>query len=899
MGNHGAASARGRADIVGNRAIPAADAATPPAKPRSGTLSNWPVSRRLFAVIAMALVMGLVFGGLRVAGAESSASQFGRVYALALLGEQTTILAQDLQNERDETLGAVAGGLSSLKPVQSVTDAAAAKVLGLAAKVDGSYPANIQSSVAALVSQINGPGLATLRGTTKDLGVDGLGVIAEYAAPVNDIITLNDQIAQGTSDSPLATNVRALNLLALAKDQAAQQRGLFYNTFIQQYFGAGVVEAATASQSAELVDEAAFQSAATPAEQSAFNTTVIGPGVNEVESVEDYFFIDGNDDPSLAIGSVVSKSQIGFSLGQAPGVWYRAASQKIDQMQSVELTIAQNIVARAQALQSGAQRSAFISAIITAVVFLLVLLAASLVARSLVLPLRRLRIGALDIASRQLPERVMQLSESPDPTAELEVAPINVLTSDEIGQVARAFDQVHAEAVRLAGNEAMLRTSFNAMFVNLSRRSQSLIERLARMIEALEQNEDDPDRLSSLFSMDHMVTRMRRNSENLLLLAGHEGARKWSEPVALADVARAATSEIEHYRRVVLSIQPGIAVAGLAVSDVVHLLAELIENATLFSPKDTQVQVSAQELTSGGVLIEITDKGIGVSDARLAEMNWRLDNTPTMDVSVSRHMGLFAVARLAVRHQVRVRLRPANPQGLTALVWLPDTVIERTGRGFTTPAGLSKPFAAQGVQGRRSPGQHSIGTRSALDGRRTAAVGAGSPGPGGPGNPGGPGGPAQLGAGTPGLEPEYEQLSNWFRSRRISATGVGTGSAPRLGNGSGTTGGWPAVPAPPPPGSGAPYGTDPWTQQRHAAGIIADPVRGDQTSAGLPVRVPKANLIPGSAGARPAEVQPGQPLTSPLPQRSPEMARSRLSGFQRGSRRAEGQQQRAEEGADS
>ncbi len=167
----------------------------------------------------------------------------------------------------------------------------------------------------------------------------------------------------------------------------------------------------------------------------------------------------------------------------------------------------------------------------------------------------------------------------------MEVAPINVTSQDEIGQVARAFDQVHSEAVRLAGEQALLRSSFNAMFVNLSRRSQSLIERLARMIDNLEQTEDDPDRLGSLFSMDHLVTRMRRNSENLLLLAGHENPRKWSEPVPLADVARAAISEIEQYNRVTLNIPPGIAVVGQAVSDVAHLLAELIENATIFSPE--------------------------------------------------------------------------------------------------------------------------------------------------------------------------------------------------------------------------------------------------------------------------------------------------------------------------
>ena len=194
-----------------------------------------------------------------------------------------------------------------------------------------------------------------------------------------------------------------------------------------------------------------------------------------------------------------------------------------------------------------------------------------------------------------------------------------MLSADEIGQVARAFDQVHSEAVRLAGNEALLRTGYNAMFVNLSRRSQSLIERLVRMIDSLEQNEDDPGRLSNLFAMDHLVTRMRRNSENLLLLAGHEAARKWSEPVSLAEVARAAISEIEQYARVTLKIQPGIAIAGPAVSDVVHLLAEVIENATHLLRQGHPGDVTAQELTSGGVLIEVGDSGVGIPEARLAE----------------------------------------------------------------------------------------------------------------------------------------------------------------------------------------------------------------------------------------------------------------------------------------
>ena len=353
------------------------------------------------------------------------------------------------------------------------------------------------------------------------------------------------------------------------------------------------------------------------------------------------------------------------------------------------------------------------------------------------------------------------------------------MSADEIGQVARAFDQVHAEAVRLAGNEAMLRSSFNAMFVNLSRRSQSLIERLARMIDSLEQNEADPDRLSNLFSMDHLVTRMRRNSENLLLLAGHETARKWSEPVPLADVARAATSEIEQYSRVAMKIQPGIAVTGPAVSDVVHLLAEIIENATIFSPRDTPVHVSAQELTSGGVLIEVSDSGVGVPEARLTEMNLRLDNPPVIDVSVSRHMGLFAVARLAERHGVRVRLRARSPRGLIALVWLPDSVIERG----TAPSPWSGGRRGGRRPGRPAPPAVTAAARTRL---RPASPPAASPPAASPRTAGPP--PCQRRA-TPATAPipaaptaaaagprepvqaADSAVSDWFRSPRLLRAG--------------------------------------------------------------------------------------------------------------------------------
>jgi signal transduction histidine kinase len=920
MGNHRLAGTESRAGDASQYTIEAT--ASHSTGPRVLTLRDWPVSTRLLAVIILALLIGLVFGGRQVVSAVNSADQFGRVSQLAILGQQATGLVQALETERDQTAGiAPLTQASGLNSAYRATDAAAARVLALATGISGSFPANIQARVATMVSDIKD--LRDLR-TTAQASQSAVAVDGAYVRPITDMIALDDQIGQGTSDAGLDNDVQTLNAMSLAKDETAQQRALLYNVFLHRAFADGEQQALITAQSGELIDLTAFSTTATPAEQSAYNSTVAGTRFNEeAENLEIY--VQGASSPTSGAAA------LGISSAQAPAAWYSAQSGTVDGMQQVELAVARNIVARAQVLQSGATSDALFTAIVSAVILLLVLVATVAVARSLVGPLRRLREGALNIATVELPERVRLLGEAQDPSTSLEVAPIDVLSADEIGQVARAFDQVHSEAVRLAGNEAMLRNSFNAMFVNLSRRSQSLIERLVRMIDSLEQNEGDPERLSNLFAMDHLVTRMRRNSENLLLLAGHESARKWSDPVPLADVARAAASEIEQYSRVTLRIQPGIAVTGQAVSDVVHLLAEVIENATIFSAKDTPVHVAAQELTSGGVLIEVSDNGVGIPEARLAEMNWRLDNPPVMDVSVSRHMGLFAVARLAERHGVRVRLRPRAPHGLTALVWLPDSVTEREGGLY---GARSRTLAGQagGFQSRGTPsvGHGGLPARSvpealpANNGRdvvvpdHLAATGARAstiPNPGisnpGSSNPGVPNtGISNTGvANTAPVAPVRAATSDWFRSRPSAATaGNGHGSAgpARPAGPAGPATGAAAQPTGQQDGRGA-AGTDGWAVGRHAAQIIAEPVRGDLTSAGLPTRVPQANLIPGSMGGRSAGGgAPSRPRSGPEAQapvtprspRSPDLARNRLSGFQRGVRRAKGLTPDDGEGAD-
>jgi signal transduction histidine kinase len=549
-------------------------------------------------------------------------------------------------------------------------------------------------------------------------------------------------------------------------------------------------------------------------------------------------------------------------------------------------------VAQSRALRQGPVRSALLTGVLTGTILLLVLLATLVVARSLVLPLRRLRAGALDIATSSLPARVRELGEARAPSANLDVEPIAVHSTDEIGQVARAFDLVHSEAVRLAGNEAMLRHSVSAMFVSLARRSQSLIERLAQMMQSAGQRERDPDQRSEFSAMEHLVIRMRRNSENLLVLAGFEAVRRWSGSVSLEELVQAARSEIEQHSRVDLDIAAGILAGGQAATDVVHLLAELIENAAKFSPRDTRVQVTGYEVASGGVLVEIRDSGVGVAADRLEEMNRRLDDPPEADVSVSRHMGLFAVSHLAARHGVRVRLC-ASPSGggLTALVWLPDTI---TGRDEPAPGGW--PADAYAHLPRAVPEETPVppghimrvggyylpagGRRHGAHERLPASSNTAMP----------PGIPATAASESP-EQPSAAGLTPAPAAVTVPPAPPAAVTVPPVPPAAVTVPPAPAAAVTVAPGSATAVTIPPVPP----AEAVAASVPGRLAATGLPVRVPRANRMPGSAGLEPFET-PRPPLP-PVP-RSAAAARSRLGGYQRGTRRAEQQITRAGERAD-
>jgi signal transduction histidine kinase len=978
--------------------------------PRKGSpfsISNWRVRWRLIAIITVPTVTALILGVIQIVGSVNNYSSFKRVQDLANLNSLVVSGAGLLANERDDTAGFVAAGgqsgvgtSASLKTMvtsdRAATDAVTKQISQQAqAIVNGSgYRSqtvlDLSNGVLANIAD-----LQFIREAATTTKSPALSVITNYDRVIQAFITFSNDVAAGTGNATLQSDVSVLNALLRMEDDASLQRAYLYQALAspQPSLTPSALQDLNQATEQQQADTSAFDQAASVSEQQNYNNTVAGPQVDEAKSAEKLAVATANAGQALSIG----KPQTCGAESSA-ACWLGTQSTQITQMRQVSNALVSDITAQANSLETNALHDAIIVSVATLLLLIIVLLITTFVARSMIRPLRKLRADALEVAGSKLPEMVRRLSESEGGDASAEIEPIGVTSTDEIGEVARAFDQVHREAVRLAADEAMLRGNLNAMFVNLSRRSQSLIERQLSLIDNLEQTEQDADRLSSLFRLDHLATRMRRNSENLLVLAGHEAAsRRWSQPVPLVDVLRAAISEIEQYERVVLNVQPGIQVIGQAVNDVVHLVAEIVENATTFSPEDTQVYVTGQPLGSGGVLLDITDNGVGISEQEMAHANWRLDNPPVVDVAVSRRMGLFVVGRLAARHGVRVRLRHAQSGGLTALIWLPESVASPESGGplgrlrkFETddygPApSLSAPPSGASLGGSATPtlaGGPPVGgpvaggpaasgpaaggngggfTGAAATAARIPRLGGGPAGngngngsgnggfsafgtnggtarpapaaPSGPNGPGGtidaPGGPLPvrtpgnhpLGPATPSGGSVFggDNFGEDFATTRMPAIGgdggsAGTSPVPSTspaGNGAnGSDGSQVTIPptvgaatdqrlpifdslesdwfrrsGKPLSSAAAPAAGQTWNSPAdegwRAARIVASPEAGETTTAGLPKRVPRANLVPGSVGGGGEETTEGAP-----PVRSADTIRNRMSSFQRGVREA-------------
>ncbi|HYP72788.1 MAG TPA: ATP-binding protein, partial [Microbacterium sp.] len=328
---------------------------------------------------------------------------------------------------------------------------------------------------------------------------------------------------------------------------------------------------------------------------------------------------------------------------------------------------------RADDLRQGALLQTAITAVGAAIAVALSLIVALLISRRIVVPLRRLTTTATAVRAElpRLVERVAMPGESVD-VAEVQIP---VESRDEVGRLAEAFNGVNAATLSIAAEQAALRGSISEMFVNVARRDQVLLNRQLASIDDMERTQDDPETLTKLFALDHLATRMRRNSESLLVLAGIDTGRRLRRSMPLSDVIRTASSEIELYERVQLELDADPAMLGHSALTAAHLFAELLENATVFSDPGTPVVVRTSEL-DGQYIVEVQDSGIGMTEAELGEANSRVASTAASEILGAQRLGLFVVGRIARRIGARVSIESVEGQGTTARVVMTPSLFD-------------------------------------------------------------------------------------------------------------------------------------------------------------------------------------------------------------------------------
>lgn len=320
-----------------------------------------------------------------------------------------------------------------------------------------------------------------------------------------------------------------------------------------------------------------------------------------------------------------------------------------------------------------ARQRALVSGGITAAALIAAIVLAFLIARMLLNPIRKVREGARTVAHEQLPEAVARIRAGADPGP---IVPIDVTTHEEIGQLARAVDDMHRQAVVLAAGEARLRSQVSEMFITLSRRNTSLVNQQLGLIEKLEKDEEDPRRLESLFRLDHLAARMRRTADSLLILADAPSHAVAQADLTVATSLQAATAGVQDYQRVQVGSADTTRISDAAAADVIHLLTELVDNALAYSPPTTTVRVGSGSAPGGAIAVDIEDAGLGIPDEALAEFNETLRRGAEVTPDTARRMGLFVVSRLAQRHGITVSLRRNRHDGITATVLLPSAILD-------------------------------------------------------------------------------------------------------------------------------------------------------------------------------------------------------------------------------
>ncbi|SPE48222.1 Signal transduction histidine kinase, nitrate/nitrite-specific [Streptomyces netropsis] len=377
-----------------------------------------------------------------------------------------------------------------------------------------------------------------------------------------------------------------------------------------------------------------------------------------------------------------------------PQRWQHTIAPVLDDLGRMGIEASNRYADRVEPVAIGVLGKAAAAGVLGLAALVVSLVVSFKIGRGLVRDLSRLRKEAHEVSGIRLPSVMRRLAAGEQVDIETE-APRLEYGADELGQVGQALNTLQRAAVEAAVKQADMRRGVSDVFVNLARRSQVLLHRQLTLLDTMERRTEDTDELADLFRLDHLTTRMRRHAEGLVILSGAAPSRQWRKPIQLMDVVRAAVGEVEDYKRVEVRRLPRLALHGPAVADLTHLLAELLENATVFSPPHTAVQVVGERVANGFTL-EIHDRGLGMTPDAMLEANLRLAETPEFELSDTDRLGLFVVSRLAQRQGVRVSLQPSPYGGTTAVVFLPTTLLTETVAGAGPGAG---PGAKKG-QGR-------------------------------------------------------------------------------------------------------------------------------------------------------------------------------------------------------
>ncbi|MBV7244289.1 nitrate- and nitrite sensing domain-containing protein [Streptomyces sp. MW-W600-10] len=679
------------------------------------------VRSRLVAGVAVVGVIVLAAGAPAALGASADLSESQRLVTLAELNQQAVTLAHSLADERDAVTAYIADGRAEDADDKDGAKNRAARTTRVDQQIDEIH----EAASAALRRD-----LSTVASLRRE-ALTGKGSALEAHQAYSDVIAKLHGIAAELAEKtpPRAADAtRAPLTLGGASEQASATRGLLLAALAvpspeptapqtDPFTGLPVQtqdedatradrerdELSAAAQQArvrELAALADFDQAADPEARDKLSATVTGPEVNDAEK----YLTRLTDRPELSDAE----------RRVSPKKLEAALSARVDRMRSVESALTTGQVRHLEGLRDDDVTALELSIALLGGCFLLAVGVSTAVARTLTQPLAVLRIGAARLAEDPANAEPVRYTGRNDEFAQV-VRSMNALhgrlttlhqdlggrvenlTAERSGLIksretlAQQRTELQERTAELATQLEQLRNTVNHTFVNLSLRTLGLVERQLGVIEGLEEREQDPERLATLFKLDHMATVMRRHSENMLVLAGAEHGHGHAGPIPLVDVARAAVSEIERYERVTIqSLPPHAQIAGFAADDLSHLLAELLENATSFSPPDSHVELSGWLLESGEVMLSVSDEGIGMSTVRMDELNARLADPASFEAGEQNAdgagLGLQVTSLLAARHGVRVQLREQKGSGVTAVVVLPQALLPKTLPAATPPA---------------------------------------------------------------------------------------------------------------------------------------------------------------------------------------------------------------------